>query len=140
MENFKTAIKGVGVSILRPNRYIGLPDDVLLDVSSEAVEVSWGLEIDMRSWGVKTMSISITEAVATWEWEVADEELETSHRQHLIAIGARLERDEYWRGEGRLRFTPDEIDNFVQIEDFGIKPADADVTFGENGKFSISIS
>jgi len=114
---------------------LGLSAELLYTISTATVY--WTIEIDIRDWGVKSVSPLVQRVVVEIQWSVNVEDLDGENTQGLVAAtGASLsgdsadgiitvDTDEQWKGKTW------EIINEMKPSD-AIYPADCEIDFSNN--------
>jgi hypothetical protein len=84
MENYRKEINDVYVYGLK--ECFGVPD-VDIDTGKPTCYVDWRLDLEERSWGLKSIDVYVTRVVVSIEWEVCSEGLTEEEKSKLIAAG-----------------------------------------------------
>ena len=99
MEKFTTEIKDVEVSGLGEYLKLSKEDSLSLDTNTSQANMDYELEFEMRSWGLKSIYISITEVRLSVFWSTDNKQDEQE-----IEINS---NDGKWKVEHELKFQED---------------------------------
>jgi len=125
------------------NKCLGIPN-VDIDIQKPTCYVDWLLVPEVRSWGIKSISVYATKIIASVEWEVFIEDLNEEEKAVLIAANGRqygnetisglieVDTREEWNGN---KWT---IESDFRMEEDGMcKPVDVEIDF-KNMKIIVS--
>ena len=139
--DYKTTI-GNG-SVYGLNKCFGVPN-VDIDTGKQICYVNWLFHPEVRSWGIKSISVYATQIFASVEWEVYIEDLNEEEKAKLIAANGtvyanktingliQVDSCKEWNGK---KWT---IDSEFKMEEDGMcSPQDVDIDF-ENMIISIT--
>lgn len=99
MEQFTTIIKDVEISGLEEYLKLEKEDSYTLDTNTSEATLDYGIEFEMRSWGIKSIYINIKEIRLSIFWSTESEKEEKE-----IEINS---NDGKWNVEHELKFQED---------------------------------
>ncbi|HRH54572.1 MAG TPA: hypothetical protein PLN38_14690 [Chitinophagales bacterium] len=85
MNNFTSILNDVSVYGLY--KYLGVSKDCDLDYYKSDVTIEWSVEIEARSWGIKSADISIQSVKTSLEWAAYIDVLSDNDKAILLAAG-----------------------------------------------------
>lgn len=99
MEKFTTNIKDIDINFLAEYLKLEKEDSLTLDTNTSEATLDYGLEFEMRSWGLKSIYIHIKEIRLSVFWST-----EANQTEKEIEINS---NDGKWKVEHELTFQED---------------------------------
>lgn len=113
------------------NKSLNIPDDIDVEVRRPDMYVNWGIDFEMREWGIKSIATNIINVYGEVEVEVFSGGYSENDKKLLIAAGFTEMRDDtfYFRHVLHTRNSPMEIIDEIEINSDTIYPTEIEIDF-----------
>lgn len=103
-DNYEAKIENSDISIYGFENYLGISKEASGSVDATAtMNVEYDLQPEARSWGIKSIYISIEAVRGTISWEVWADDISEEDKQKLFAKGGKQYKNMI---EGEIEFAP----------------------------------
>jgi hypothetical protein len=139
-EKFTTKVESPTITGF--GKFLGVADDVDVEVGNPTVTVEWVFYLESREWGIKSISAVATKLTTSIEWSAYTEDMSEEDKAKLIAAGGFEHPKREWKDgyiEGIYEFDsgikigdkPWTIESEISTDGGQISPDDCGIDFND---------